>query len=111
MGSLIIQAASLQEVQGRADYGIRRLQDHLKHWVIWRTTPGNPFKPHKHGGWEFWFILEGEAVVKLDGEEYPVESGDLIYLPPAVEHGLRTDSSARWICLGNLLRETIQEEE
>ena len=100
MSELIVKGASLEEANHRLDYGIRRLQSDLKHFVIWTTGPENPFGPHKHAGWEFWFILEGEAVVSIDGQDYPVEAGDLIYLPPQSRHGLRTTTSARWICLG-----------
>ena len=117
MSQMIVKGASLQETHHRLDYGIKRLQDNLKHFVIWSTRPENPFGPHKHPGWEFlptllaipivgrqswqnWYILEGEGVVSLDGETYPVEPGDLVYLPPESEHGLRTTTSVRWICLG-----------
>ena len=100
MSQMIVKGASLQEAHHRLDYGIKRLQDNLKHFVIWSTRPENPFGPHKHPGWELWYILEGEGVVSLDGETYPVEPGDLVYLPPESEHGLRTTTSVRWICLG-----------
>jgi len=55
---------------------------------------------HKHAVPELWFIIDGEALVTLDGVEHPVESGDLIVIDPWVEHGLRTESRATWICLG-----------
>ena len=100
MSQMIVKGASLQETHHRLDYGIKRLQDNLKHFVIWSTRPENPFGPHKHPGWELWYILEGEGVVSLDGETCPVETGDLVYLPPESEHGLRTTTSVRWICLG-----------
>ena len=100
MSQMIIKGASLQETHHRLDYGIKRLQDNLKHFVIWSTRPENPFGPHKHPGWELWYVLEGEGVVSLDGETCPVETGDLVYLPPESEHGLRTTTSVRRICLG-----------
>ena len=100
MSDLIVKKSSLREVNNRLDYGIRLMQNDLKHFVIWTTRPENPFGPHKHAGFEFWYILEGEAIVSLDGQEYPVEAGDLIYLPPQSHHGLRTTTCARWICLG-----------
>lgn len=42
----------------------------------------------------------GQALVSLDGEEQAVEGGDLIVIHPQVDHGLRTESQATWICLG-----------
>ena len=71
-----------------------------RHFAAWVTTPENPFGPHKHEQRELWFIMEGQAVVSIDGQEHTVEPGDLIELPPWVEHGLRTDSGVRWICMG-----------
>ena len=70
------------------------------HFVIRTTRPQNPFLPHKHEGTEMWFILEGEAILSLDGQDHPVAAGDLIQLKPWSEHGLRTESHVRWICMG-----------
>ena len=97
---MIIRGSSLKEVNHRRDYRVREVQDKLRHFVVFTTTPDNPFGPHKHDGFEFWYILEGEAVVTLDGEGHPVEGGDLIYLAPWSEHGLSTETSTRWMCLG-----------
>ncbi len=96
---LIVRGSSLTEVNNRLDYGVDKLQEQVGHWVVWRTTPANPFKPHKHALEEFWFILEGEAIVTLEGQDYAVGPGDLICLPAWVEHGLRSDTEARWICM------------
>jgi mannose-6-phosphate isomerase-like protein (cupin superfamily) len=71
-----------------------------QHFGTWVTTPETPFGPHRHEQRELWFIMEGRAVISLDGQELTVEVGDLIELPPWVEHGLRTDGQVRWICMG-----------
>lgn len=97
---MIIKGNSIEEINHRKDYKVRGLQDQIRHFVVFTTTPDNPFRPHKHAGLEFWHILEGEAVVTLDGEDYAVEAGDLVFLAPWTEHGLRTGKSTRWICLG-----------
>lgn len=87
-------------VEHRIDYRVGELQDKISHFVVRVTTPENPFVPHQHEGWEFWYIIEGEAVVTLDGQETTVGEGDLMVLPPWTKHGLRTDDRVRWICLG-----------
>jgi len=83
---MIIKGNSIEEINHRKDYGVRGLQDQIRHFVVFTTTPDNPFRPHKHAGLEFWHILEGEAVVTLDGEDYAVEAGDLVFLAPWTEH-------------------------
>jgi len=64
------------------------------------TTPETPFIPHKHEVRELWFMIEGNAVVSLDGINHDVEARDLIAVDPWVEHGLSTTTRAVWICMG-----------
>ncbi len=102
---MIVHASELQEINHRIDYRVMALQDTLehpmlKHFVARVTLPENPFGPHKHEGAEFWFIIEGEAIVSIDGQESAVVAGDLVYLAPWTNHGLHTEGRVRWVCLG-----------
>jgi mannose-6-phosphate isomerase-like protein (cupin superfamily) len=102
---VIIRGEDLPEENGRKPYPIRLdptagWDQPDWHFVLRTTTPGNPFAPHKHEGTEIWFILEGEAILSLDTQEHSVAAGDLIQLEPWSEHGLRTESRVRWICMG-----------
>ena len=102
---MIVRGSELPEKNGRKPYpiapGATAGWDHPGwHFVIRTTTPDTPFAAHKHEGTEMWFILEGEAILSLDEEEYPVAAGDLIQLEPWSEHGLCTESRVRWICMG-----------
>lgn len=38
---------------------------------------------------ELYYVLEGEGVVLLDGEEHPVRQGSIVHIPPSVVHGVR----------------------
>ena len=38
---------------------------------------------------ELYYVLEGEGVVVLDGEEHPVRKGSLVHIPPGVVHGAK----------------------
>ena len=96
----IFRAEELAEKDGRRAYPIDDCQETIKHFVTRRTDRSNPFGPHKHDGEEFWFILEGEAIVGLGGEDHVVRKGDLVVLPPWQEHGLRSEKGAYWICFG-----------
>ena len=86
--------------EGRKHFPIEGCQSLLGHFVCRITTPENPFGPHQHEGEEFWYILEGEGILLLEGQEIPVEEGDLVLLPAWKEHGLKSAEEIRWLCFG-----------
>ncbi len=52
--------------------------------------PGEQFHPpHVHAEEELLWIVEGEGVWSLAGEELPAKAGDLLVTEPWVEHGLK----------------------
>jgi mannose-6-phosphate isomerase-like protein (cupin superfamily) len=97
---MILKANTIPAKNGRRPYELEGREIVMRHFVTRVTTPENPFNPHKHAVPELWYIIEGEALVTIDGVDHPVESGDLIVIDPWVEHGLRTASRVAWICLG-----------
>mgnify|MGYP000549757256 CR=1 FL=1 len=97
---MIIKGNQIDIQNGRRPYELDGRQIVLKHFVVRVTRPENPFKPHRHAQPELWYIIDGTAIVSLDGVEYAVEGGDLIVIDEQVEHGLRTEDKATWICLG-----------
>ncbi|MBN1934285.1 MAG: cupin domain-containing protein [Anaerolineae bacterium] len=97
---MILRASEIEVKNGRRPYELGRREIVVKHFVTRVTTPDNPFNPHKHERSELWFLTAGEAIVSLDGVDHSVESGDLIVIDPWIEHGLRTNTEATWICLG-----------
>lgn len=38
---------------------------------------------------ELYYVLEGDGVVLLDGQEHPVRKGSIVHIPPGVIHGAR----------------------
>jgi mannose-6-phosphate isomerase-like protein (cupin superfamily) len=97
--SVVLKGHAIPERNHRKGYDVST-QDQISHFAVRVTTPENPFEPAKHGEQRFWFILEGEAVVTIDGQVTPVEPGDLIIVAPWSDHSLRSQSRARWICFG-----------
>ena len=97
---MIVKGSAHEFEDARKHYPIEDRQETLGHFVCRITTPDNPFGPHQHEGEEFWYILEGDAVVSIDGEESAVEAGDLIVLPSGSDHGLKSDTRAVWLCFG-----------
>ena len=50
---------------------------------------------HAHDYYEFYFFVEGAVTMELGGRRYPLRQGDVIVVPPGVEHrALLTDPSA-----------------
>jgi mannose-6-phosphate isomerase-like protein (cupin superfamily) len=98
--TMVIRGKEIPATNGRRPYPLDGREIPVRHFVIRVTTPDNPFKPHQHEQPELWYIVDGEALVALDGQEHAVEGMDLVVIDPWVEHGLRTGSQATWICLG-----------
>ena len=61
---------------------------------------GGEVFPHSHPTHEFYFLMEGEGIMIIEGEARPVKPGDLIYIPPDHVHSLRTtgDVAIRSFC-------------
>lgn len=38
---------------------------------------------------ELYYVLDGEGMVLLDGQEHPVRKGTIVHIPPGVVHGAR----------------------
>jgi mannose-6-phosphate isomerase-like protein (cupin superfamily) len=55
--------------------------------------PGLSSSPHALKTTEVYYILEGEGIMMIDGEERTIESGDAIYIPPMATQYLRNTGS------------------
>lgn len=56
-------------------------------WV--QHPPGGASAQHIHA-WEHQaYIVEGEGVLWVEGEEYPIRAGDAVLVPPDAEHQFR----------------------
>ena len=64
------------------------------------TVPvGRPTERHYHRlSEEFYFILEGEGLMEINGEEHPVKSGDAILIPPGAWHQITATQTLRFLC-------------
>jgi AraC-like DNA-binding protein/mannose-6-phosphate isomerase-like protein (cupin superfamily) len=41
---------------------------------------------HKHDYYEFYFFLEGDMSINIEGKAYPLKPGDVVLIPPGVHH-------------------------
>jgi quercetin dioxygenase-like cupin family protein len=73
--------------------------------VLVEVAPGGvvPLHVHEHKD-EAFDVIEGEGVILVAGQEIRGTPGVLVFVPAGTRHGLRNDSSVRW-----LLRETVHE--
>lgn len=49
-------------------------------------SAGARAESHYHDTHEYYFILDGEAVVQIEDEAHKVRSRDLVYIPPNAVH-------------------------
>ena len=57
-------------------------------WVHAVDIDGSREHYHKRAT-ELYYVLDGEGIVVLDGEEHRVQRGSLVHIPPGVVHGAR----------------------
>ena len=66
---------------------------------------------HRHAPPEFYYILEGQSTVTIDGVDYLVTKGDSVFIPPMAEHGISNRSAARMRLLWVFPTSTLSEIE
>ena len=60
---------------------------------------GNATERHYHKvSEEFYFLLEGEGVMELDGETRVMQSGDAVVIPAGAWHQITATSDLRFLC-------------
>ncbi len=58
------------------------------------VRPNSDFEePYSHDGEEFAYVIEGELIFTVDGEEYRLGPGDSIHLLSTVPHAIRNDTA------------------
>jgi mannose-6-phosphate isomerase-like protein (cupin superfamily) len=84
--------------------------DALRGKVLWRTLlsgdrtptsqltlgvtevgPGqpSPFHPHRHAQSEIYYVLSGEGIVHIAGDEHTLRAGTSVFIPGGEWHGAR----------------------
>jgi mannose-6-phosphate isomerase-like protein (cupin superfamily) len=60
-----------------------------------RMPPGSFEQRHFHTrSRQFFYVLDGEATLELDGVTHRLQRGDGLHVPPEVAHQVRNDGSA-----------------
>ncbi|MBX2998032.1 MAG: cupin domain-containing protein [Caldilineaceae bacterium] len=80
-----------------AELGEKDLRLHIS-----QVDPGGrSHPPHQHGGFEAFYILEGQGTVEIDGDEFVIHANEAAVFNPRKMHGLRNDGETilRYIVL------------
>lgn len=60
-----------------------------------RMPPGTSELRHRHArARQFFYVLEGEAVLELEGDVHRLLRGEGLHVPPGAAHQVRNDSAA-----------------
>lgn len=60
-----------------------------------RMPPGTAEQRHCHvRARQFFYVLEGEAVLELEGVSHRLRRGDGLHVPPGTAHQMRNDGAA-----------------
>lgn len=65
-------------------------------------APGDVIVVHDHPYEEAYFILEGEGVMTLDGEEIKLDKYLSVYVPPNTSHGQKNTGDTTLVILCSL---------
>ncbi|MBI1350633.1 MAG: cupin domain-containing protein [Actinomycetales bacterium] len=54
-----------------------------------QLEPGVAIEPHRHNSHEFYYVLRGGGMMRVDDEEREMVPGDLVHIGPGEAHSLR----------------------
>lgn len=81
---------------GERPWGKYYVLEDEEHYKLKRivVNPGHRLSyQYHHHRQEFWTIVEGEAVVILDGQEHTLKYGESIFIPQGARHRIENRSS------------------
>ena len=76
------------DVSFRTVTGDRRSAPELTAGVS-ELAPGGWLGHHRHDPAELYYVIEGNGLLTLAGEEHPVAAGSVAYIPGNIGHGIR----------------------
>jgi len=67
---------------------------------LYCLEPGQKQKVHRHeASAKMYLVLEGRAVMHVDGEDAPLDVGQLVAAPAGRDHGVTNESGERTVIL------------
>ena len=68
----------------------RRLEEEGFDAFVWHDAPGADYTPHCHDHDESLWVIDGEIVFGVSGQEYRLGPGDRLMLPEGTVHTARS---------------------
>ena len=90
-GTKVKELFSPQNTQNKTNYSLAKFT----------LEPGRRTLKHKLRSSEIYYILEGQAVLKIDNESFEIKKDDSVYVPPMSEqYMLNTGTSdLKFLCI------------
>jgi quercetin dioxygenase-like cupin family protein len=80
------------------------------HLHITEVGPGDrAHPPHRHGGFEAFYMLAGEGTLEIDGESFVLRANEAVVFDPQKLHGLVNQSAAPMRYMVVLVQESSQD--
>ena len=102
---IVLNVSSQKPFTTKDGSRIRSILDHTNAPVLNQSlaeasvAAGSSTERHYHNqSEEFYFVLEGDGTMEIDGETRSVASGDAILIPPRAWHQITAFSSLRFLC-------------
>ena len=64
-------------------------------WV--EVEPGSQQQPHHHAPEQAYIVVSGRGRIKVGDETAEVQEGDLLYIPPNVEHAVENNETGKLV--------------
>jgi len=61
---------------------------HLQFINEFTVEPGCAIEPHFHNSYEYYYVLSGQATMRIGEDAFPVHPGQLITTPPNIPHSI-----------------------
>lgn len=72
-----------REMKDRTEGGFLELVNEFE------VAGGGAVEPHTHPTHEYYYVMSGRGLMRIEDEEREIAQGDLVYIPPNKVHTLR----------------------
>ena len=94
-----LQQEDLKDVKKQILAGPKDGYDGFMRLFIVGENGNTPY--HSHDWYHLTYIIEGEGIVTIEGEEHKINKGSVAYIPPNTPHGFKNTGKTplRFLCL------------